>query len=41
MEFKDKYTTASLGEKDKIVLSQDYYALCEVITDLIMEMRKK
>lgn len=34
MTFKDKYTDPALNEAGKIKLSQDQYALCEVIDNL-------
>jgi hypothetical protein len=38
MNFKDKYTSTALNEKDKIVISNDNYALCEVLEDLRREL---
>lgn len=35
MDFKDKYTSATDKEKDKRIIPDDIYALCEVIDNLI------
>jgi len=35
MKFKEKYTSETLKEKDKYVISDDTYAIGEVISELI------
>lgn len=40
MEFKDKYTSLTDNEKDKKVISDDVYALCELIDGLIKGLRR-
>jgi hypothetical protein len=40
MEFKDKYTTTAIAEKDKVVLSSDAYAIGEMIEKLINKLEQ-
>ena len=44
MLFTDKYTTLSLStnpeEKDKIILSTDAYAKCEMIQELVRQLER-
>ena len=38
MDFKDKYTAS--GEKDKLPISTDTYALGEVLVELIGQLKR-
>lgn len=40
MNFKDKYTLdkAIKGDEDKIKLSTDYYAVCEMLDFILIKM---
>jgi len=40
MEFYDKYTSMTEKEKDKKIISDDYFALCEMINNLIKQLEK-
>ena len=41
MQFKERYTTTIRAEAGKTVLSDDAYAICEAITNLINVVRQK
>ena len=35
MDFREKYTTTAIAEKDKVQLSNDAYAIAEAVDELI------
>lgn len=41
MRFQEKYTTASKDEKEKTLISEEAYLLCEMMQSLIYELKKR
>ena len=40
MGFKEKYTFDKITEPNKILISIEYYAVCELLDELIIKLEK-